>query len=499
MKNSKVTLKDQSLLVQKCFIGGKWVDATSKKAFEVHDPATGELIGNCPETAAEDAQHAIQAASDTFNEWRSKSGRERSRILRRWYELVMENKDDLATIITWENGKAKPDAAGEVVFSASFIEWFAEEAARIYGEVVPHSTSGSRVHVTKEPVGVCGLITPWNFPIGMLARKAAAALAAGCTCIIKTAGETPFSANALVLLASRAGLSPGALNVVTALENTPEIGSTLCESPIVRKVSFTGSVRVGRLLMKRSSQTLKKLSLELGGNAPFIVLDDADLDWAVTGLIASKFKCSGQTCVCTNRIFVQSGIYDSFVAKAVEAIKQLRVGSGFEDGVTQGPLVHSRAVSNMTNLVEDAISKGAKVVLGGKPMSELGTNFFEPTVITGMTSDMKMAQEEIFGPIAAISRFDTEEEVIALSNDSEVGLAAYVFTENLRRSQYMIESLHVGMVGLNTGVISDASSPFGGVKLSGLGREGSKHGIDEYLDMKTVVTGRAASVFRSSL
>ncbi|GME34270.1 Succinate-semialdehyde dehydrogenase [Neofusicoccum parvum] len=493
------TLSDPSLLVQKAFIGGKWVNAQLGKTFEVQDPASGELIGTCPECDGADTNFAIEAAATAFPKWRVRTGRERSRLIRRWYDLVIENKDDITALITWENGKANPDAAGEVLFAASFLEWFSEEAARIYGDVIPHSAAGNRVSVLREPVGVCGMITPWNFPAGMMARKAAAALAAGCTCVIKTAGETPFTANALAVLAERAGIPAGVINIVTALENTPEIGLTLCESPVVSKISFTGSTRVGKLLMRQCSGTLKKLSLELGGNAPFIVFDDADLDTAVAGLIASKFKCTGQTCVCANRIFVQAGIHDAFVKRLVEVMGNFRVGSGFDKRVTHGPLIHSNAVGKVVEHVEDAKARGARVALGGNRLPAQGPNFFEPTVITGMSRDMKIAHEETFGPIAAIFRFETEEEVVKAANESEVGLAAYVFTQNLQLSHRITESLHVGMVGLNTGVISDAPSPFGGVKHSGLGREGSKYGLEEYTELKTVVTGGIHTTYPSKL
>ncbi|KAB2581352.1 hypothetical protein BFW01_g10778 [Lasiodiplodia theobromae] len=493
------TLRDPSLLVQKTYIDGEWVDSVSGKTFAVHDPASGQLIGKCPECVPADAQLAIEAAAKAFPKWRARTGRERSRLIRKWHDLILENKQDITTLITWENGKAKPDASGEVLFAASYIEWFSEEAARIYGDVVPHSVAGTRASVIREPVGVCGMITPWNFPAGMLARKAAAAFAAGCTCVVKTAGETPFTANALAVLAERAGIPKGVLNIVTALDNTPEIGLALCESPEVQKISFTGSTRVGKLLMRQCSSSLKKLSLELGGNAPFIVFNDADLDTAVSGLIASKFKCTGQTCVCANRIFVQSGIHDAFVDRLREVVGRFRVGSGFDDIVTHGPLIHANAISKVVEHVEDAKAKGAKIELGGNRVTALGPNFFEPTIITGMTKDMKIAREETFGPVAAIFKFQTEEEVVKSANEVEVGLAAYVFTRDLQTSQRMSELLHVGMVGLNTGSVSDPPSPFGGVKHSGFGREGSKYGLDEYTTLKTVVTGGINTVYHSKL
>ncbi|KDN69695.1 putative succinate-semialdehyde dehydrogenase [Colletotrichum sublineola] len=458
-------LKDKTLLVGKNLINGGWTDSVSGKTFDVTDPATGDLIGSCPESVVEDADRAIKSAAAALPGWRSKSGRERSRILRRWYDLVMENKTDLATLITWENGKAQADAAGEVLFAASFLEWFSEEAARVYGDVVPHSKPSMRISVLKEPVGVCGLITPygaarsWNFPAAMLARKVAPALAAGCTVVAKTAGETPFSANAMMILGERAGVPRGVVNIVCALQNTPEIGAALCGSDIVRKISFTGSTRVGKLLMQQSSQTLKKLSLELGGNAPFLVFDDADLDIAVAGVVASKFKVSGQTCVCANRIYVQKGIYSAFVSRLKEAVGQFKLGHGFDAGVTHGPLVIQGAVQRVSNLVEDAVDKGARVEAGGKARPDLGPNFFEPTIVSNLSPTARILHEEIFGPVAPILSFDTEEEAVDAANQCDVGLASYIFTKDLGRAARVSELLQFGMVALNTGVISDAAAP----------------------------------------
>ncbi|KAK1966587.1 succinate-semialdehyde dehydrogenase [Colletotrichum sublineola] len=492
-------LKDKTLLVGKNLINGGWTDSVSGKTFDVTDPATGDLIGSCPESVVEDADRAIKSAAAALPGWRSKSGRERSRILRRWYDLVMENKTDLATLITWENGKAQADAAGEVLFAASFLEWFSEEAARVYGDVVPHSKPSMRISVLKEPVGVCGLITPWNFPAAMLARKVAPALAAGCTVVAKTAGETPFSANAMMILGERAGVPRGVVNIVCALQNTPEIGAALCGSDIVRKISFTGSTRVGKLLMQQSSQTLKKLSLELGGNAPFLVFDDADLDIAVAGVVASKFKVSGQTCVCANRIYVQKGIYSAFVSRLKEAVGQFKLGHGFDAGVTHGPLVIQGAVQRVSNLVEDAVDKGARVEAGGKARPDLGPNFFEPTIVSNLSPTARILHEEIFGPVAPILSFDTEEEAVDAANQCDVGLASYIFTKDLGRAARVSELLQFGMVALNTGVISDAAAPFGGIKHSGMGREGSKYGIDDYLTTKTLITGNVEVVHRSHL
>ncbi|KAI8275144.1 Glutarate-semialdehyde dehydrogenase DavD [Colletotrichum sp. SAR 10_98] len=455
----KPQLQDESLLIGKNFINGHWVNSVSDKTFNVTDPATGELIGSCPESVSEDAERAILSAATALPAWRSRSGRDRARILRRWYDLIMENKTDLATLITWENGKAKADAAGEVVFAASFLEWFAEEAARIYGDVVPHSNPNMRVSVLKEPVGVCGLITPWNFPAAMVTRKLAPALAAGCTVVVKTAGETPFTANAVMQLGQRAGVPKGVVNIVSALENTPEIGATLCQSEIVRKISFTGSTRVGKLLMQQSSQTLKKMSLELGGNAPFLVFEDADLDLAVAGVIASKFKSSGQTCVCANRVFVQEGIHKAFVSKLKEEMSKFKVGHGFDEEVTHGPLVSAEAARRVAGLVHDAVQGGGCVEIGGKARPDLGPNFFEPTVITNLKPNMRILKEEIFGPVAPILSFETEEEVVDAANRCDVGLASYIFTNDLNRATRVSELLQFGMVALNTGVISDAAAP----------------------------------------
>ncbi|KAI5464266.1 Aldehyde/histidinol dehydrogenase [Mariannaea sp. PMI_226] len=492
-------LKDKSLLVGLNYINGKWVESVSGKRFDVHDPATGALIGSCPESVAEDAEQAIQAAAQALPGWRSRTGRQRGRILHRLHQLMLENKDDLAALITWENGKARPDAIGEVTFAAGFLEWFSEEAARVYGDVIPHGTPGFRTSVIKEPIGVCGLITPWNFPAAMITRKIGPALAAGCTVVVKSAGETPFSANALAILAERAGVPPGVFNIVSALDNTPEIGVTLCDSPTVKKISFTGSTRIGKLLMRQSSDTLKKLSLELGGNAPFIVFDDADLDLAVEGAIVSKFKSSGQTCVCSNRIYVQKGIYNAFIRKLKEAVTQFQLGHGFDEKVTHGPLVTPGAAERVEGLVKDAVEKGAKVEIGGRRRTDLGPNFFEPTVLSNVNTSMRLVTEEIFGPVAPIFCFDNEDEVLEAANDCDVGLASYIFTQDINRAAQFTETLQFGMVAVNTGVISDSAAPFGGVKQSGLGREGSKYGIEDYLQLKTVVTGNVRVVHKSHL
>ncbi|KAL3438939.1 Aldehyde/histidinol dehydrogenase [Aspergillus tetrazonus] len=483
-------LKDKSLFIQKAFVNGEWVDAESGKTFEVHDPATGKLIGTCPEFSASDTEKAIQAASAAFPKFRATLARERARMLRRWYQLMVDNAEDLATLITWENGKPLADAKGEVNYAASFFEWFSEEAPRTYGDTIPASVPGNRVITVKQPVGVCGLITPWNFPAAMITRKIGPALAAGCTVVTKSPGETPFTANALAELANRAGIPKGVVNIVTAMKNTPEVGEMITTHPDVRKVSFTGSTNVGRLLMKQSSSTIKKVSWELGGNAPFIVFDDVDdLDAAVTGAIASKFRSSGQTCVCANRIYVQKGIYDEFVQKFVEKVKNFKVGAGFEDGVTHGPVIHDRAVDKVDQHVQDAVSKGAKLIAGGQRRSDLGPNFYDLTVLANMTKDMKIASEETFGPVAGLFPFETEKEVVELANKAEVGLAGYFFSGNIKRIFRVAEALEVGMVGVNTGLISDVASPFGGVKQSGFGREGSKYGIEEFMTIKSVTFG----------
>ena len=482
-------LKDPSLLKSQTYVNGEWIDAKSGKTFEVHDPATGKLIGTQPEMDAADTEAAIAAAAAALPSFRKLTGRERSRMLRKWYQLMTENADDLATLITWENGKPLADAKGEVAYAASFFEWFSEEAPRVYGNTIPSSVAANRVFTLKEPVGVCGLITPWNFPAAMITRKIGPALAAGCTVVSKSPGETPFTAAALAELAHRAGIPKGVVNFVTALKNTPEVGEVLTTSKTVKKVSFTGSTGVGKLLMKQSSSTLKKLSFELGGNAPFIVFDDADLETAVAGAIASKFRSSGQTCVCANRIYVQSGIYDEFAEKFTEKVKGFKVGAGFSEGVTHGPVIHDRAAKKVDDHVQDAVKHGGKVLVGGQKLPDLGSAFYQPTVIRDMTADMQLAQEETFGPVAGLFKFDTEADVVKLANAADVGLAGYFFSKDIQRVYRVAEALEVGMVGVNTGLISDPAAPFGGVKESGFGREGSLLGIEEYMTTKTVTMG----------
>lgn len=483
-------LKDPSLLISKAFVNGEFVDAASSETFDVFDPATGKKIGSCPEFNSKDTEKAIAAATEAFVSFRKTLPRERATMLRSWYNLMQENAEDLATLITWENGKPLNDAKGEVAYAANFFQWFSEEAPRAYGDTIPASVPGNRVSTIKQPVGVCGLITPWNFPAAMITRKIGPALAAGCTVVAKSPGETPFTANALAELSRRAGFPKGVVNIITAMKNTVEVGQVLTTDARIKKVSFTGSTNVGKILMKQSSSTLKKLSFELGGNAPFIVFDDApDLDAAVAGAIACKFRSSGQTCVCANRIYVQEGIYDQFAQKFAEKVKNFKVGHGFDEGVTHGPVIHDRAVAKVQSHVEDATKKGAKLVVGGQTLPDLGPNFYSPTVLTGVTNKMAIACEETFGPVAGLFPFKTEKEVMALANDADVGLAGYFFTRDIGRAHRVSEALEVGMVGVNTGIISDPASPFGGVKQSGFGREGSKYGIDEYTTIKSVTIG----------
>ncbi|KAK3178074.1 hypothetical protein OEA41_000206 [Lepraria neglecta] len=483
-------LNDPSLFKQNvAYVNGEWAKAKSGKTFEVHDPSTGKLIGTCPEFDKADTDNAIATAAAAFPSFRQTTARQRARMLHKWYQLMMDNQEDLAKLITWENGKPLADAKGEVAYAAGFFEWFSEEAPRADGDTIPASIPGNRVFTIKEPVGVCGLITPWNFPAAMITRKIGPAIAAGCTVVAKSPGETPFTSLALAELADRAGIPKGVVNVISALSNTAEVGEALTSSQRVRKVSFTGSTGVGKLLMKQSADTLKKLSFELGGNAPFIVFDDADLDIAVAGAIASKFRSSGQTCICANRIYIQEGIYDKFASAFAEKVKGFKVGGGYDEGVTHGPLIHDRAITKVDAHVRDAERKGGKVIVGGNKMPKLGTNFFEPTVITGMNMNMQLASEETFGPVAGLFPFETEKEVVDMANSAEVGLAGYFFSRDLQRCYRVAEALETGMVGVNTGLISDPAAPFGGVKLSGFGREGSKYGMSEYQITKMVTLG----------
>ncbi|MES9873475.1 MAG: NAD-dependent succinate-semialdehyde dehydrogenase [Candidatus Sedimenticola sp. 6PFRAG7] len=474
-------LSDSALFRQQCYINGNWANAADGSVLDVTNPANGTLLGTTPNMGATETRSAIEAAAAALPGWRGMTAAERGVILRRWNDLVLEHREDLAQLMTAEQGKPLAESRGEVAYGASFIDWFAEEGKRIYGDTIPQHMADKRILVLKQPVGVCAAITPWNFPNAMITRKAGAALAAGCTMVIKPAEATPYSAFALCELAERAGLPPGVINVVTG--DPREIGGELTSNPAVRKLSFTGSTGVGKLLMKQCADSLKKLSLELGGNAPFIVFDDADLDKAVEGALASKYRNSGQTCVCTNRFLVQEGVYDAFAEKLAQEVNGLNVGDGTEAGIDQGPLINEAAVKKIEHQIEDARSKGAKVIVGGHRHSRGGT-FFEPTLITDVSSDMLCASEETFGPLAPLFRFSTEEEAITMANDTEYGLAAYFYSNNLGRVWRVSEALEYGMVGVNAGILSTAVAPFGGVKQSGIGREGSKYGLDEYLEMK---------------
>ena len=480
-------LANSKLFRQQCYVDGRWTDAQSGATVTVSNPATGESIGSVPDCGADDTRRALLAAESALPQWRALTAKARTDRLRAWYELILANQDDLALIMTCEQGKPLAEARGEIAYAASFIEWFSEEARRVYGDVIPQHQPDKRIIVIKQPVGVCVAITPWNFPSAMITRKAGAALAAGCTMVVKPALETPYSALALCELAESAGIPPGVLNVVTG--DAKAIGGEMTSSPIVRKLSFTGSTAVGRLLMQQCAGTLKKVSLELGGNAPFIVFDDADLDAAVEGAIASKYRNSGQTCVCANRILVQDGIYDAFADRFSAAVRQgLKVGNGLEEGVVQGPLINEAAVQKVESHIADALGKGAKLVAGGARHA-LGGTFFQPTVLTGVSRSMAVASEETFGPLAPLFRFKTEQEAIDLANDTEYGLAAYFYSRDLARVWRVAEALEYGMVGINAGVISTEIAPFGGVKSSGLGREGSKYGIEEYLEIKYLCLG----------
>ncbi|MBU9270676.1 NAD-dependent succinate-semialdehyde dehydrogenase [Burkholderia gladioli] len=474
-------LKDPSLLRQQIYLAGEWQGAANGASFEVRNPANGELLGSVPLAGAAETRRAIEAANAAWPAWRRRTAKERAAILRKWYELMLAHADDLALILTTEQGKPLAEARGEILYAASFIEWFAEEGKRVYGDTIPTPAGDKRIVVTKEPVGVCAAITPWNFPAAMITRKVGPALAAGCPIVVKPAEATPFSALALAVLAERAGVPAGVFSVVTG--DPKAIGGELTGNATVRKLSFTGSTPVGRLLMAQCAPTVKKVSLELGGNAPFIVFDDADLDAAVEGAIASKYRNSGQTCVCTNRFYVHDKVYDAFAAKLAAAVEKLKVGRGTEAGVMQGPLINEAAVLKVEAHIEDALAKGASIATGGKRHA-LGHGFFEPTVLTGVTPDMKVAKEETFGPLAPLFRFASDEEVIGFANDTEFGLAAYFYSRDIGRVWRVAEALEYGMVGINTGLISNEVAPFGGVKQSGLGREGSHYGIDDYVVIK---------------
>ncbi|HYD82255.1 MAG TPA: NAD-dependent succinate-semialdehyde dehydrogenase [Paucimonas sp.] len=480
-------LKDASLLRSQAYIDGAWLDGASR--FEVTNPANGAVLGTVPDLGPEHAQAAIAAAAAAFPAWAAKTGKERAAAMRKWFDLMIAHADDLAALMTAEQGKPLAEAKGEVVYGASFIEWYAEEAKRVAGDVMASTWSDKRMLVLKQPIGVCAAITPWNFPIAMITRKVAPAIAAGCTIVLKPAEQTPLSALALAELAHRAGLPAGVLNIVTAdAGKSIDVGRELCANPAVRHLSFTGSTPVGRILMQQCAPTVKKLALELGGHAPFIVFEDADLDAAVEGALASKYRNAGQTCVCTNRFYAHETVYDAFVEKLAAGAAKMRVGSGFEQGVNLGPLIDAQAIAKVEDHVADAQAKGAKVLAGGKRHA-LGGLFYEPTVLSGITSDMKIMREETFGPVAAVVPFKTEEEAIAAANDTEFGLASYFYSRDIGRVWRVAEKLEYGMVGINTGIISNEVAPFGGVKQSGLGREGSVYGIDEYLEMKYLCMG----------
>ena len=480
--NISSKLKNKSLIVSQGYINGSFTSGTSNKTFSVNDPSTGELIVELPDMGVSETKEAINAAHEAQKTWAAKTGKERSLILRKWYDLMMENKDDLAKILTAEMGKPLAEAIGEITYGASFVEWFAEEAKRVYGDTIPGHQHDKRIVVIKQPVGVVGAITPWNFPNAMITRKVAPALAVGCTVVLRPPTLTPLSALALGYLAHEAGVPAGVFNIVMGTDSSG-MGKELCSNELVRKITFTGSTEVGRILMRQCSDQIKKVSLELGGNAPFIVFNDADIDEAVAGAMISKYRNAGQTCVCANRIYVQNDIYDVFAKKLADATKAMKVGNGFEDGVTTGPLIDQQALEKVEEHIEDAVSKGASILSGGTRSNQGGT-FFNPTVLTDVNSTMKVAKEETFGPIAPLFKFDSVEDVIKAANDTEFGLAAYFYAKDLSKVWRVAEALEYGIVGINTGLISTEVAPFGGIKQSGLGREGSKYGIDDFLEIK---------------
>jgi len=475
------SLKDATLFRQQCYVDGTWIDADDGTTVDVTNPADSSVIGTVPKLGARETRRAIEAANAAWPAWRAKTAKEREVILKRWSQLMIENQDDLGRLMTIEQGKPLAEAKGEVAYAASFLDWFAEEGRRIYGDVIPTYAADRRIVVTKEPIGVCAAITPWNFPAAMITRKAGPALAAGCPMVVKPATSTPYSALAMCELAERAGVPAGVINVVTG--GSSAIGGELTANPIVRKLTFTGSTEIGKLLAEQCAGTMKKISMELGGNAPFIVFDDADIDAAVEGAMISKFRNTGQTCVCANRIFVQDGVYEEFVAKLTEATNALKVANGLEDGAQQGPLIDMAAVEKVEEHIADAVGRGASVVAGGERHAHGGT-FFQPTVLSDMTTDMKIMKEETFGPVAPVFRFKTEDEAIAMANDTEFGLASYFYARDIGRIWRVGEGLEYGIVGVNTGLISTEVAPFGGIKESGIGREGSKYGIEDYVEIK---------------
>ena len=485
-KVKSVQLKDMNLFRQQCYIDGAWVDADDKATLAVYNPADGQQIGTVPKMSVAETRRAIEAANAALPAWRAKTAKERSAVLRKWFDLMMAHQEDLAILMTVEQGKPLAESRGEIAYGASFIEWFAEEAKRVYGDTIPAPTADRRIVVIKQPIGVCAAVTPWNFPNAMITRKAGPALASGCTMVIKPASQTPYSALALCELAERAGIPKGVLSVVTG--SAGPIGKELTTNPIVRKFTFTGSTEVGKLLMEQCAGTVKKVSLELGGNAPFIVFDDADIDSAVEGAMASKFRNTGQTCVCANRMFVQEGVYDEFAKKLGEKVAAMKVGNGLENGVMQGPLIDMKGVEKVEEHIADALEKGARVITGGK-RHEKGGQFFQPTVLADVKTNMKVTHEETFGPVAPLYRFKSEEELLKLANDTQYGLAAYFYSRDIGRVWRVAEGLESGIVGINVGIISTEVAPFGGVKESGIGREGSKYGMEEFLEVKYLCLG----------
>jgi len=483
---TSLPIKDKSLFRQQAYVNGKWTDAKSGKTIKVTNPATGDVLGTVPNMGTDETRAAIEAANAAWPAWRKMLAKERAALLRKWFNLMIENQEDLAIIMTAEQGKPLAESRGEVIYGSSFVEWFAEEAKRVYGDVIPQHQADKRIVVIKQPVGVVAAITPWNFPNAMITRKCAPALAAGCPVVIKPASYTPFSAYALAELAERAGFPPGVINIVTG--SSKEIGGEMTSNPIVRKLSFTGSTDVGKLLIKQCADTVKKVSMELGGNAPFIVFDDADLDAAVEGAMMSKFRNTGQTCVCANRIYVQDGVYDAFAQKLAAAVAKLKVGNGLEDGVSQGPLIDVSALEKVEEHVSDALGKGARVVAGGKRHA-LGGTFYEPTVLADVTPEMTVSREETFGPVAPLFRFKTDDDAIRMANNTEFGLASYFYARDLGRVWRVAEGIESGIVGINTGIISTEVAPFGGIKESGFGREGSKYGMDDFLEIKYLCMG----------
>jgi succinate-semialdehyde dehydrogenase/glutarate-semialdehyde dehydrogenase len=483
---ARLGLKDAGLLRDQCYVDGQWIDADSGKTIDVTNPSDGSRLGTVPAAGEAETRRAIEAANRAYPAWRARTAKERAKILRTWFDLMMANQEDLARIMTAEQGKPIAESRGEIAYAASFIEWFGEEAKRVYGDTIPAHLAGRRLVVTKEPVGVCAAITPWNFPAAMITRKAGPALAAGCPIVIKPATATPYSAFAMAVLAERAGVPAGVLSVLTG--SAKAIGGEMTTNPIVRKLTFTGSTEIGKQLMSQCAGTVKKVSLELGGNAPFIVFDDADLDEAVKGAIASKYRNTGQTCVCANRLLVQNGVYDAFAAKLADAVKALKVADGMTEGAQQGPLIDMSAIEKVEDHIRDALSKGARVVIGGERHS-LGGTFFQPTVLADVTTAMKVTRDETFGPVAPLFRFDTEEQAIQMANDTEYGLAAYFYSRDIGRVWRVADALEYGIIGINEGIISTEVAPFGGMKESGIGREGSKYGIEEYMEIKYLCMG----------